>query len=151
MPGTGVTGTTFTVRIDSGFSGKISATGLNYIHDMLTDYAVPAGTSYVEGSLRIVDGTGSPNAREGARAWRDAAGIHFVLPVHIANGSSYTPPSIEFALKVEAPAGATIALPFMHYEVSASVILLGDLDVKCDPTPKPYTIGELQVVAAAAQ
>jgi hypothetical protein len=150
MPSTGVTGATFTVRIDSGFSGKVSATGLHYIHDMLTDFVVPAGTSYVDGSLRFVEGSGTPNAREGARAWRDPAGIHFVLPVHIPNGASYTPPSIELALKIEAPAGATIAMQFLHYQLAANAFLVGDLDVRCDPTPKPYTLGELRVVAPAS-
>ena len=96
MPASQATGTTFAIRIDAAPSGKISHTGLNYIFDMQTDYVVPAGTAYVEGSARILPGTGTPNVRATARVWHDAEGIHLALPARVENGSGYTPPSIEF-------------------------------------------------------
>src|SRR5262245_48920598 len=85
LPDSQPTGSRFTVRIDSFPSGKVSHMGLNYIFDMSTDYQVPAGTKYVEGSLRIVPDTGSANARS-ARAWRDTTGIHLLIPARVENG-----------------------------------------------------------------
>jgi hypothetical protein len=141
MPSTQATGTTFAIRIDSTPSGKISHTGLNSIFEMQTDYLLPAGMAYVEGSARLVPDTGTPNVRTTARVWHDAAGIHLVLPAHVQNGSSYTPPSIELQVEVRAPAGTTLALQLSRHSVSASVFLLGTLRTTCDPTPRPYTIG----------
>ena len=148
MPYSGETGTTFRVRIDGLPTGPIAHTGLNYIHEMNTDFRIPAGTTYVADSLRIVPETGTPNARAGARAWPDAAGIHINLPAHIDNGHGYTPPSLEFDLRIDAPAGTVLALQFLHYEVLANVILLGDMRSSCEPRPKPYTIGQTMVAAA---
>ena len=54
----------------------ISHFGLHYIHNMTADYAIPTGTTYVEGSARIVPGTGTANARPGASVTHDASGIH---------------------------------------------------------------------------
>src|SRR6185436_14896803 len=57
LPSAAAEGATYAVRIEGVNSGTISHTGLNYIHDMATDYALPPGTSYVEGSLRVVPNT----------------------------------------------------------------------------------------------
>ena len=46
-------GATFKVRFDGKNSGRISHTGLNYIHHMTTEVLVPANASYVEGSARV--------------------------------------------------------------------------------------------------
>jgi len=117
---------------------------------MVTDYWLPTGTTYVTDSLRIVPETGTPNARAGARAWQDGMGIHVELPARIDNGTGYTPPSVEFDLKIDAPAGTVLALRFAHYEVTANVVVLGDLHSACDPKPKPYTIGETVVLPASS-
>jgi hypothetical protein len=145
MPASAPTGSAFSVRIDSLSSGIISHTGLNYIFDMTTDYLVPTGTTYVEGSARVVPDTGTQNVRDGAKAWHDAAGIHLALPAHIPNGSSYTPPSLEFSVKITAPAGSNIAIKFSHYEVTANAFLVGDVHTTCDPNPKPYALAVLHV------
>jgi hypothetical protein len=150
MPQSGAPGSTFKVRIDGVASGPIAHTGLNYIHEMVTDYRVPAGTTFVADSLRIVPETGTANARAGARAWYDAGGVHIDLPAHIDNGQGYTPPSLEFDLKIDAPAGSVLALQFVHYAVTANVVVLGDLRSSCEPRPKPYTIGETLVAASPA-
>ena len=147
MPASWPAGSTFAVRIDSVPSGTISHMGLNYIHDMTTDYFVPTGTRYVTGSARLVPGTGTPNVCEGARAWGDAAGIHLRLPGRVENGSSYTPPSLEFQVEIGAPAGALVELRFRRYQVTANVFLLGDLHTTCAPNPNPYTIGVTHVEA----
>jgi len=141
MPSSQATGTTFPIRIDSTPSGKISHTGLFYIFDMQTDYLVPAGTAYVEGSARIVPDTGTPNVRANARVWHDAEGIHVVLPARVQNGSGYTPPSVEFQVEIRAPAGTSLALKLSRHRVAASVFLLGTLRTTCDPSSRPYTIG----------
>ena len=149
VPRSAPSGSTFAVRVDSRSSGQISHFGLNYIFDMTTDYPLPAGTSYVDGSARVIPGTGTANARAGARVWHDAKGIHFVLPAHVENGSSYTPPSIEFALKVTAPAGGDVAIKFAHYEVTANAFLVGNVHTFCDPSPKPYALAAVHIGPAA--
>jgi hypothetical protein len=148
LPATQQTGTRFTVRVDSFSSGKIAHFGLNYIFDMVTDYGIPAGTRYVEGSARVVPGTGTPNARAGARAWYDGTGIHLLLPARIGNGGSYTPPSLEFQLEVTAAAGTELMLKFSRSRVSANVFLLGDVHTTCVPRPAPYTIGRTRALPA---
>lgn len=147
MPSSQPEGSIFAVRIDGVSSGKISHAGLNYIHDMATDYLVPAGTSYVKGSARLVPGTGTPNVRGRARAWGDAAGIHVLLPNRVENGSGYTPPSVEFQVEIGAPAGTRLALKLRRYQVTANVFLVGDLHTTCAPNPSPYTIGVTRVDA----
>lgn len=145
MPAHRPPGSTLRIRIDGWPSGKISHGGLNYIHDMTTDYLLPAGTRYLEGSARVLPATGTANAREGARVWRDGGRIRLRLPAKIKNGSSFTPPSLEFAVEIQAPAGTLLSLQFDHYEVTANVFLLGDLQTICEPRPKPYTIGVTRV------
>lgn len=145
VPASAPSGSTFTVRIDSMPSGIISHMGLNYLFDMKTDHPVPSGTTYVEGSARVVPDTGTSNVREGARAWHDAGGVHLALPAHVANGSSYTPPSLEFALRITAPAGSDVAVLFSHYEVKANAFLVGDLRTVCEPKPKPYALAVVHV------
>ena len=151
LPAAQATGTRFTVRIDSFSSGKVSHFGLNYIFDMATDYHVPAGTKYVEGSARIVPDTGTANTRSGARVWHDAKGIHQLLPARVENGGSYTPPSLEFQLEVTALAGTELSLKFSRSRVSANVVLLGNIDTTCVPQPAPFTIGRTRTLAPAAQ
>ena len=140
-------GSTYSVRIDGVPSGTIAHFGLNYVHDMATDYVVPAGATYVAGSARIVPGTGTPNVAAGARVWQQAELIRMVLPGQVASGSSYTPPSIEFQLKATAPAGASLALRFLEYRVAANAFLVGEVQTSCEPTPKPYTLGATRVIA----
>jgi hypothetical protein len=145
MPSSLPAGAVLGVQIDGVPSGKISHMGLNYIHDMTTEYLVPAGTRYVEGSAHLVPGSGTPNVRAGARAWGARGVIHLVLPAHVENGSSYIPPSLAFDAQITAPAGAVVSLKFDRYEVTANVFLLGDLHTVCGPHPRPYTIGVTRV------
>jgi hypothetical protein len=150
LPASQPSGSRFTVRIDSFSSGKIAHFGLNYVFDMATDYRIPDGTRYVEGSARVVPNTGTPNVRAGARAWGDAAGVHLLLPARVGNGQSYTPPSLEFQLDVIAAAGTELLLRFSRCRVSASVFLLGTVHTTCVPTPAPFTIGRTRATPAAA-
>ncbi len=138
-------GSTFTVRIDSESSGLISHVGLNYIHGMTTVYVVPPGLRYVEGSARVIPGTGTVNARPGAHARHESGRIYLVLPARIENGTSFTPPSLAFDLYAEAAPGTRLALAFAHYEVVANAFLIGDLHTDCEPVPKPYRIGVLRI------
>ena len=140
-------GSTFTIRIDSMPSGKIEHGGLHYIYNMATDYLLPAGTTYVEGSAHVVPDTGTANVRVGARVWHDAGTIHYLLPAHIDNGGSYTPPSIAFDVKIAASATGVLSFKFAHYSVIANAIIVGDLVTTCEPNPKPYTIGVTMVDA----
>ena len=151
LPASQATGSRFAVRIDSFPSGKVAHFGLNYIFDMSTDYQVPAGTKYVEGSARVVPDTGSANTRRGARAWHDAAGIHLLIPARVENGGSYTPPSLEFQLEVTAVAGTELLLKFSRTRVSANVLLLGNVHTTCVPEPAPYTIGRTRTIPRAEQ
>ncbi len=149
MPASLPPGATFTVRIDSLPSGKISHGGLNYIYGMTTDFLVPTNATYVDGSASIVPDTGTANVRVGARAWHDAKGIHMTLPAHVDNGSSYTPPSLQFSATIDGAVGTEVALKFDHYEVIANAIIVGDVITSCDPDPKPSTIDTLRIAAAA--
>lgn len=146
MPTVAQRGSILAVRIDAKSSGKISNSGLNYIHDMSTDYLIPSGASYVAGSAQIVPETGTKNVRPHARVWHDAGKVHLVLPGRVENESHYTAPSIAFELKVGAAPGSLLALKFEHYEVVANVFLLGELRSRCDPQPKPYTLAVTRVV-----
>jgi hypothetical protein len=145
MPGKQPQGSTYTVRIDGVASGTISHTGLNYIYNMATDYALPAG-AYVAGSVRIVPNTGTTNVATGARAWHDAGVIHVLLPGHVDNGTGYTPPSVEFKLQAKAAAGTSLPVSFSQYRVTANALIVGDLLTTCDPTPKPSPIGTTVVI-----
>jgi hypothetical protein len=139
---------TYTVRIDGVSSGEISHTGLNYIHDMVTDYALPSGATYVGGSAHIVANTGSSNVVTGARVWQDGGKIHLALPGRVESGSSFTPPSIEFQLQVTGNAGDVLAVSFVQYRVTANAVIVGNLDTTCYPTPNPFSLGSTSVVAA---
>lgn len=147
LPRTAPEGSVYGVRIDGVSSGIISHTGLNYIHDMSTDYALPSGTTYVAGSARIVPNTGTANVVAGARVWHDAGRILVTLPGRVESGSSYTPPSIEFQVKVTARAKTSLALQFLQYRVTANAFLVGDLRTTCDPSPKPYSLATTLVTA----
>ena len=142
-------GSTFRVRIDGTDSGKISHTGLKYIFDMGYEWVVPAGTRYVENSARVVPGTGSENVRPGARATHEAGIVTMTLPAHVEDGTSYTPPSFEFELKVLAAPGAPIAQAFSRFRVTAHAFLVGDLQTICEPSPKPFPVGMTRVEPAA--
>jgi hypothetical protein len=150
LPASAATGSQVGVRIDSVPSGRIDHLGLFFIHDMTTDYLVPVGTRYVEGSARVVPETGTANVQADARAWADDAGIHLALPVRIENGSSYTPPSLEFAVTVEAPEGALVPLQFDRSSVAADAFLVGTLVTRCEPRPRPFTLATLRVEGPAA-
>jgi hypothetical protein len=148
VPTEAATGSVITVRIDSVSSGRISHFGLNYIYDMTTDYLVPRGTTFVEGSARVVADTGTENVRASARIWHDDRGIHTLLPSRVRNGSSYTPPSFEFQLRIDAAPGSTVALQFVRYQVMANAFLVGNVRTVCTPEPKPFAMTTVRVTAA---
>ena len=148
VPPEAAEGSTYTVRIDSTPSGTIQHAGLRFIHDMSTDYLLPAGATYVPGSARFVPHTGTANALPGARVWHDGGVLHVVLPAFIENGSGYTPPAVELQLRVAAPAGTRLPVRLSQVRVTANVFLLGDLRSDCDPTPRPYVIGTTTVTKA---
>ncbi|MGZ3453255.1 MAG: hypothetical protein ACXVEF_26870 [Polyangiales bacterium] len=147
MPQEIAQGATFTVRIDATPSGTISHTGLNYIHDMTTDYLVPPGTTYVPGSLRILPNTGTANVATTARVGKVGNILRLTLPAHVENDSSYTPPSIELKLQATGAAGSKIGFQFWQYRVSANAIFVGDVDTTCTPKPQAYTIATTTVTA----
>jgi hypothetical protein len=148
VPQSAAEGSTISVRVDGTDSGKVSHTGLNYIHDMTTELLVPSGTMYVTGSGKIIPGTGTENVRPGATVAHRGAAIVMTLPAHVEDGASYTPPSFEYQLKVTASAGATIVHKFSQYRVTANAFIIGDVHTTCDPTPKPYAVGRTSVTAA---
>jgi hypothetical protein len=147
LPASATEGSVYVVRVDSFPSGKLSQTGLNYIHDLTTSYVVPQGATYVEGSARIVPGSGTDQVRKDARVTHAGGKVTMVLPAHINNGDSYTPPSFEVKLLVTAPAGTELAFKFDQYGVSANVFMLGNLRVTCDPRPRPAVLASTSVTA----
>jgi hypothetical protein len=147
VPATVMPESEYTIKLGGTPSGKISDTGLNYLHSMRTDYAIPGGTSYVPGSARVIPGTGSENVRAGAEAIFGDGVITLSQPAHVDNGSEYTPPSLEFRVKVTAPAGAQLPLGFLQYRLKANAFLVGDLSITCDPQPRPFILARTKVVA----
>jgi hypothetical protein len=141
-------GSTYVVRIDSMPSGDITHTGLNYLRAIATDYGIPAGTSYVEGSARVVPHSGSDNVRLGTSVWYDHGLIHLFLPAHVHD--AYTPPSLEFSLRVNAPPATSLAIRFAQHRLIANVFLLGDLNVTCNPKPEFTTVATTLVETADA-
>jgi hypothetical protein len=150
-PSTQPEGSTYTVRIGSLPSGEISHMGLYYIHDMATDYLLPAGAVYVPGSAHFVPHTGTANVLPAARVWYDSGLLRVVLPAHVANGSGYTPPSVEFQLRVTAAVGAQLPLRLARVRIAASVFLLGDLLTDCKPDPRSSVLATTLVTPAASQ
>jgi hypothetical protein len=144
-PATVAPGAVFTVRVDGANSGRISHPALNYVHDMTYEYLVPSGSGYVDGSARIIDGTGTANVRAGAHVSHAGGIILLALPARVEDGSSYTPPSFEFQLRATAAAGANIAHAFAGYHITANAILVGELQASCEPTPKPFPVGVTHV------
>lgn len=148
LPPTAAQGSTYVVRLDGTNSGTISHVGLNHIHDMMMDYGLPSGATYVSGSARVIPDTGTPNVAAGARVWHENGVIRMVLSGRVKSGSNYTPPSIEFRLRVDAPAGTRLALQFLRYQVTANAFLVGDVPTTCRPNPTPYTLGTTLVTAS---
>lgn len=148
VPASAQAGSTYWVQIDGVSSGKISQTGLNYIFDMSYDYLLPSGARYVDGSAQIVAGTGSENARKGAKITHRNGIVTMTLPAHVDEGSAYTPPS--FKLQLTAGAGGSAAkIAFKQYRVTANAFIVGDVHASCDPTPSPFTVGTTKFEAAS--
>ena len=140
-------GATISVRIDGLGSGEISQVGLDHLHHASSDYLIPVGSTYVEGSARLVPDTGTANVRAGALVAHRRGVVTLTLPGHVANHSSYTPPSIEFKALVTAVAGETLSVGFSQFRIVANAFLIGDVKVVCDPKPKPFSLATVKVIA----
>jgi hypothetical protein len=149
LPAQAAAGSTYSVRVDGVSSGRISHFGLNYLHDMTVDYVVPPGTSYVEGSAEIIPGTGSDNVLPGARVSHRAGVITLALPAHVAEGTSYTPPSIRFQLRATGAPGSTASFALRQFRLTANAFLVGEVPVSCEPKVKPAGIGSTVIVEPA--
>lgn len=150
MPSRVEAGSVFAVRIDGASSGKISHTGLNYLHDMSVEYVLPSGTAYVDGSAQLVPGTGTTNVRAGARVSYRNGALTLVLPGKVDNGTDFTPPSISLQLKATGSPGSSAAVGFSQYRLKTNAFLIGDVAVSCDPTSKPYAVGTTMITAPGA-
>jgi len=139
-------GSTYSVRIDGVSSGKISHFGLNYLHDMTVEYVLPATASYVEGTAELVPGTGTANVLVGPRLSHRAGVVTMVLPGHVDEGTSYTPPSIRFQLRATGAPGSQAAVSFRQFRLTANAFLVGEVHVSCEPTVKPYPIGTTRIL-----
>jgi hypothetical protein len=142
-----VVGGTFTVHLDGVPSDEVTGFGLNHIRDMTTDYVLPAGGSYVEGSARVVPDTGTPNVRGGATLTVEGKRLRLVLPARIADGEFYTPPSVEVTLRADSAAGTTLALGFSRFRLTVNAVVVGDMRVTCEPKPRPFALPGTKVVA----
>lgn len=138
-------GSRYKVRVDGVETGKISHIGLNYIFDIWSEWPIPVGTAYVEGSAHVVPATGSANVRPAARVVHGAGAVSLVLPAHVENGATYTPPSFEFELEVTSAEAAWITQRFSGYRVTANAFLIGDVHTSCEPSPKPYPVAVTRV------
>jgi hypothetical protein len=148
VPETAAEGTTYVVRIEGTASGKISQTGLNSLRDITFEYALPSGATYVEGSARVVPGTGSDNVKGSARVSLSGSVLTLILPARVPNGGSYQPPTIEVKLKAASAPSTVLPVTFSRYRVRANVVILGDIDAVCTPARPPFTLGATRVVTA---
>jgi len=142
-------GSTYTVRIDGVSSGKISHFGLNYLHDMTVDYVLPA-ESYVDGSARIIPGTGTANVLPGSRLWYHGGVITLRLPGKVLEGTDYTPPSISVQLRAVGAPGSRAAVSLRQFGLTANAVLVGDVPVSCEPAVKPAPLGTTLIEASTA-
>jgi hypothetical protein len=71
-----------------------------------------------------------------------------ILPGHVAEGSTYTPPSIELKLKVAGPAGSALKHEFTAYRVTANAFMVGDVKAVCVPAPNPFPLATVKVASA---
>lgn len=149
LPSSVEAGAVYAIRLDGTSSGKISHFGLNHLHDMTVEYILPRGTSYVEGSAKLVPGTGTPNVLVDARLWHRAGVVTMRLPGKVENGTDYTPPSITLQVRAIGEPGSAAVMSFNHFELKANAFLVGDVAVSCDPAPKPYSIGTTLITAPA--
>jgi hypothetical protein len=148
LPSSAEPGAIYTVRIDGVSSGKISHFGLNYLHDMTVDYLVPAA-AYVDGSARIIPGTGTPNVLAGPRLSYRAGVVTMVLPGRVQEGTDYTPPSISLQLRAVGSPGSREAVSLSRFSLTANAFLVGEVPVSCEPAVKPYPIGTTLITAPA--
>jgi hypothetical protein len=139
----------YTIRLDGTSSGRISHFGLNYLHDMTVDYRLPARASYVEGSARIVAGTGTPNVRVRPQLSHRAGIVTLRLPGKVENGTSYTPPSITVDVRATGSPGSSEVLGLERFQLTANAFLVGDVLVSCSASPRPYPIGTTTIMASA--
>jgi hypothetical protein len=148
VPSNVAPGAAFTVRLDGVNSGTVGAMGLNFVHDMASDYIIPTGTSYVDGSVRVVPDTGTENVRTGATAVYRGGLIRLTLPARVDNGGNYTPPSVEFKV---VPTGTqdSLVLGFSQFRITANAMVIGDLKVTCNPKPRPFPLATIKVSSAA--
>lgn len=133
-------GGSFTVRIDSFPSGKIEHTGLLHLRDMEAEYAIPAGSKYVDGSAKLVPNTGTANVAKTAKVFHEKGVVHLLLPAKIEAGGSYTPPSIEFQLSATTAPGNDLVLKFQRYSVTAHAVVVGDVKAVCEPKPASFPL-----------
>jgi hypothetical protein len=142
-------GRVYTIRLDGYNSGKISHFGLNHLHDMTAEYILPAGVAYVDGSAKLVPGTGTPNVLVAPRVSHRAGVVTMRLPGKVENGTDYTPPSLTLQVRAIGAPGSTAVLSLGRFQLKANAFLVGDLDVSCDPTPRPYPIGATLILGSA--
>jgi hypothetical protein len=150
LPARAEAGALYTLRLDGTSSGKISHFGLNHLHDMTVEYLLPPGAAYVEGSAKLVDGTGTANVQPGARLSISDGVVTMKLPGKVENDTDYTPPSITLQLRASGAPGSSAVVSFRHFQLKANAFLVGDVAVTCDPTPKPFPIGATLITPAAA-
>ena len=141
LPARAEAGSVYTVRIDGTSSGKISHFGLYYLHDMTVDYVLPPGASYVEGSARLVPGTGTPNVLASARVWHRGGVVTMLLPGKVEEGTAYTPPSLRLELQAVGTPGSSAPIALRRFRLTANAFLVGDVNVSCEPAVKPAVIG----------
>jgi hypothetical protein len=142
-------GAVYTVRIDGVSSGKISHFGLNYLHDMTVEYELPPGAAYVEGSARLLPGTGTANVLASPRLTERAGVVVMALPGHVDEGTSYTPPSIELKLRAVGASGSSQQVSLRRFRLTANAIVVGDVAVSCAPAAGPYPVASTLITPAA--
>lgn len=150
LPARAEVGSTYTIRLDGTTSGKISHFGLNHIRDMTVEYALPSGSTYVEGSARFVPGTGTANVVADARLGYRGGILTMTLPGKVLNDSEYTPPSLRVDVRATGAPGSFAVLSFNQFRLTANAFLVGDIAISCDPRPKPASIGATLLTAPPA-
>ena len=146
VPASVAPGSRYRVRVDGVDTGKISHFGLSYIFDMESQWPIPPGTEYVDGSAHIVPGTGSANVRPGARVVvREREASTWFSRRTSTTASAIRRRRFEFDLAVVSAEGAAITQRFAGYSVSVHAAIVGDLRTTCEPTPKAFPVAVTRV------
>ncbi|MCB1039140.1 MAG: hypothetical protein KDA94_06370, partial [Acidimicrobiales bacterium] len=141
-PATATLGSNFHVKIAPSSGGTASGAE---IKNMVTSFQIPSGATYVTGSAALSGGSGTL----GATSVSVSGGVIQVkVPGPVANGASFTNPTLDFDLTASGTVGQTLKMTFKQtgaYTLTAA----GSISVSCNANTPLTTLTSTVIEAAA--